>query len=287
MTEQPRQRWLILAHAFNMDGRAASQTITDKLPHLKRAGIDVVVISGVSGTHDALIEHHQVWPAGPAGLRFELRHVLRRRFDNRLIYRTLMTLASIVLLPFLLVEKLLRPVESSWSWWLSAYLKGKSLAHRQAFDLIYSTGGAFSAHLAGCALKKATGTPWLAEVHDPLVTPGTKPTTAQQRMQSRVERLICTDADLAIWFTEQALASALARQPQLGGRGRMMLPGIDSPFKTLPPYQSGSKFIIGYFGSLSATRTRASSIAPTAAPRATLAAKLSLSMTTSWLTMAN
>ena len=257
MTDHPRQRWLILAHAFNMDGRAASQTITDKLPHLRRAGIEVVVLSGVSGTPDTVVEHHQLWPAGPAGLRFELRHVLRRRFGKGLIYRTLMTLASLVLLPGLIIEKLLRPVESSVSWWLSAYRKGRALARQQPFDLIYSTGGAFAAHLAGRALKQATGTPWLAEVHDPMVTPGSTPNsprTAQQKMQAKIERLICTEADVAIWFTEQALASARARHPQLGARGKMMLPGIDPPFDVLPPYLPGSKFIIGHFGSLSATR---------------------------------
>lgn len=254
MTAPFQQRWLILAHAFNMDGRAASQTITDKLPHLRRAGIEVVVLSGVSGTQDTVVEHHQLWPAGPAGLRFELRHVLRRRFGSGVLYRALMVLASLLLLPGILVEKLLRPVESSWSWWLSAYLKGRALARRQPFDLIYSTGGAFAAHLAGRALKRATGTPWLAEVHDPLVMPGSEPATPQQKMQAEVERLICTDADIAIWFTEQALASARRRHPQLGKRGKMMLPGIDPPFQVLPPYQPGAKFIIGHFGSLSATR---------------------------------
>lgn len=254
MTDHPRQRWLVLAHAFNMDGRAASQTITDKLPHLRRAGVDVVVLSGVSGTKDAEVEHHQLWPAGPAGLRFELRHVLRRRFGKGLWYRTLMALASLFLLPGMLVEKLLRPVESSWSWWLSAYLKGRTLARQQPFDLIYSTGGAFAAHLAGRALKKTTGTPWLAEVHDPMVMPGTAPGTAQERMQAEVERLICTDADIAIWFTEQALASARQRHPQLGARGKMMLPGIDLPWRQLPPYRAGEKFVIGHFGSLSPTR---------------------------------
>lgn len=254
MTAPFQQRWLILAHAFNMDGRAASQTITDKLPHLRRAGVEVVVLSGVSGTHDTVVEHHQLWPAGPAGLRFELRHVLRRRFGSGVLYRSLMVLASLLLLPGMLIEKLLRPVESSWSWWLSAYLKGRALARQQPFDLIYSTGGAFAAHVAGRALKRATGTHWLAEVHDPLVMPGTVPATPQQKMQAEVERLICTDANIAIWFTEQALASARRRHPQLGERGKMMLPGIDPPFQVLPPYQPGAKFIIGHFGSLSATR---------------------------------
>ena len=109
---------------------------------------------------------------GPAGIRFELRHVLRRRLGKGIRYRVVMSLASIFLLPWMLFEKLLRPVESSWSWWLSAYLKGRSLARQQPFDLIYSTGGAFAAHLAA-RLEAATGTPWLAEVHDPMVVPGT------------------------------------------------------------------------------------------------------------------
>lgn len=254
MTANSRQRWLVLAHAFNMDGRAASQTITDKLPHLKQAGIEVVVLSGVSGRHDDQVEHHQLWPMGPAGFRFELRHVLRRHWGNGIRYRLLMTLASIFLLPWMLLEKLLRPVESSWSWWLSAYWKGRRLAQEQPFDLIYSTGGAFAAHLAARALKQATGTPWLAEVHDPLVVPGALPVSAQQKMQAEVERLICTHADIAIWFTEQALASARQRHLQLGDKGKMMLPGIDKPFHTLPPYMSGEKFVIGHFGSLSPTR---------------------------------
>lgn len=254
--QNPKQRWLILAHAFNMDGRAASQTITDKIPHLQAAGIELVVLSGVSGKHDTRFEHHQLWCAGPAGLRFELRHVLQKRLGKGLAYRVLLLMASLLLLPFMFIEKLLRPVESSWSWWLSAYLKGRQLARQQPFDLIYSTGGAFAAHVAARALKQATGTPWLAEVHDPFVTPcvvNAHP-TAQQRMQARVEQLICRHADVAVWFTNQALTSALARNPQLGNKGRVVLPGVDKPFKDMPPYQPTAKMVVGHFGSLSATR---------------------------------
>ncbi len=254
MSSDSRPRWLVISHAFNMDGRAASQTITDKLPHLQSAGIEVVVLSGVSGSHDTQVEHHQLWPLGPAGFRFELRHVLRKRLGCGFVYRLCMTIASIFLLPWMLIEKLVRPVESSWSWWLSAYLKGRHLARKKPFDLIYSTGGAFAAHMAGYALKHATGTCWLAEVHDPMVMPGKIPTTAQEKMQAKVEGQICADADVAIWFTNQALASARQRHPQLGNRGKMMLPGIDNPFQTLPPYIPGKKFVIGHFGSLSPTR---------------------------------
>ncbi|MDT8991554.1 glycosyltransferase [Curvibacter sp. APW13] len=249
-----RQRWLVLAHAFNMDGRAASQTITDKLPHLDAAGIELVVLSGVSGRKDTQYEHHQLWPAGPAGVRFELRHVLRKRLSNPVLYRLVMVLLALPLLPFMFLEKLRWRVESSWSWWLSAYWAGRFLARSRKFDIIYSTGGAFAAHVAGRALKRALGVRWLAEVHDPLVMPGREPHSPQERMQAEVERMICTEADVAIWFTEQALASAKRRHPQLGERGKMMLPGIDNPFKELPPYVPGPKMIIGHFGSLSDTR---------------------------------
>jgi hypothetical protein len=246
-----------LSHAFNMDGRAASQTITDKLPHLEAAGIELVVLSGVSGQHDRNFEHYQLWPAAAAGIRFELRHVLRKHLKSKSVYRLVMLTLSLPLLPLMLVEKLFRPIESSWSWWLSAYLKGRSLARGRKFDLIYSTGGAFAAHVAGHALKKALGVRWLAEVHDPLVMPGSSPETAQERMQAEVERMICTSADVAIWFTDQALASAKRRHPQLGERGKMMLPGIDAPFKEMPPYVPGPKMVIGHFGSLSQTRNLA------------------------------
>lgn len=254
---QRKQRWLVLSHAFNMDGRAASQTITDKLPHLEKAGIDLVILSGVSGQHDTHFEHHQLWPAGPAGIRFELRHVLRKRLGYGLRYRLAMTLASLILFPGMLVEKVLRPIESSWSWWFSAYCKGRLLSRSRPFDLIYSTGGAFAAHVAARNLKKSLNVPWMAEVHDPLVNPGAPsglPVSAQQQMQANVECQICTDADIAIWFTEAALASAQRRHPQLGNRGRMLLPGVDRPFEALPPYVSGEKFVIGHFGSLSVTR---------------------------------
>jgi glycosyltransferase involved in cell wall biosynthesis len=247
----------VLSHAFNMDGRAASQTITDKLPHLERAGIELVVLSGVSGRHDTHYEHHQLWPVAPAGIRFEMRHVLRKHLGSGPAYRVVMLALSLPLLPFMLIEKLIYPVESSWSWWLSAYLKGLWLSRTRKFDLIYSTGGACAAHVAGAALKRATGIRWLAEVHDPLVTPGREGAlnlTAQENMQAQVERIICSHADIAIWFTEQALKSAMRRNPQLGDRGKMMIPGVDKPQVELLPYAPTDRFVIGHFGSLSTTR---------------------------------
>jgi glycosyltransferase involved in cell wall biosynthesis len=73
-------------------------------------------------------------------------------------------------------------------------------------------------------------------------------------MQAKVERWICTYADIAIWFTDQALASAIRRNPALGDRGKMVIPGVDKSNINLEPYAPGEKFVIGHFGSLSPRR---------------------------------
>ena len=37
-----KTRWLILSHGFNMDGRAASQIVTDKMPYFLAVDIFLV-----------------------------------------------------------------------------------------------------------------------------------------------------------------------------------------------------------------------------------------------------
>ncbi len=72
-----------------MDGRAASQTITDKIPYLMNRAITPIVLSGVSGKHDDRFQHRQLLPWGPAGLRFDLRYVIRMKFGKGFLYRLL------------------------------------------------------------------------------------------------------------------------------------------------------------------------------------------------------
>src|SRR5450759_5971212 len=103
MNNGNKRVWLVLSHGFNMDGRAASQTITDKIPHLLKQGIEPIVLSAITGKKDKVVEHHQVLPAGPVALRFDLRHYLKQRISSPYIYRIAMTVISLVLLPFILI----------------------------------------------------------------------------------------------------------------------------------------------------------------------------------------
>ena len=247
-----REEWLILSHAFNMDGRAASHTITDKIPHLLRQGITPIVISAVTGRRDANIEHHQLLPLSPAGLRFDLRHVLRRKLTNRIAYNVVLGLVSLLLLPFYIVEKLIEDREPHWSWGPAAYLRGARIIRKRRPAVIYSTGGANSAHWAAEKLARRFDLPWIAEIHDPMGIAGAE--GPRQQFAYELEGRICDRADVAIWFTEEALAVARARHPALAERGHAMVPGADAPHVERIPYRRGAKFVIGHFGSLSPTR---------------------------------
>ncbi len=249
----PGQHWLILSHCFNMDGRAASLTITDKLPYLFERGIKVSVLSGILGSRDQRFQHLQLLPWGPSGLRFDLRHLVARKWGRGVLYRIVGLLASILLAPFIIIEHSLFGLQGQSSWALAATVRSLLLIRKQRPDVIYSTGGAYSAHLAGYWLKKITGIKWIAEIHDPMVIAGSAD-DRNTRFMAKLEGLICRDADLVWWFTEEALNSARRRHPELGNRGISILPGVE-PFRTDAKYQRGEQMIIGHFGSLSDTRS--------------------------------
>jgi glycosyltransferase involved in cell wall biosynthesis len=248
------ETWLLISHAFNMDGRAASQTVTDKIPHLLARGVTPVVVSAVTGRRDAQLEHHQVLAPLPSGLRFDLRHWLGLRIRNRLLLRAAKSLVQLLLLPFYLAEKLLVPLDSHWSWFITARAAGAGIIRRQRPRLIYTSGGAASAHVAGWLLKRRFGLPWIAEVHDPMVWKDWSAGPIRYRWFLWVESLICRHADLAWWFTPTALARARERHPELGGRGRLLYPGANPPASAGAPYAKGPHFVLAHFGSLAKNR---------------------------------
>jgi hypothetical protein len=54
------QTWVILSHALNIDERAVSQSITNKISHMLTTGVRAVVPIAVTGNNDRLVEHRQV-----------------------------------------------------------------------------------------------------------------------------------------------------------------------------------------------------------------------------------
>jgi len=259
------QRWLILSHGFNMDGRASSLTVTDKIPYLLAKGISPTVLSAVTGEIDKRFPHYQLLPWGPAGLRFDFRHWVATQYGRGWAYKMLTPLASLCLLPFIAIERLLFGLSSQSSWSLPAAVKGIRLAKQGQVDLIFSSGGAWSAHYAAWIIKKYTGLPWIAEIHDPMVMRDDEAddgTTLRKRKDARflqkLEGLICKDADHVWWFTEGALKYARHRHPELSCKGFVIFPGAEPPgcHESLPvSHKYGQYLNFCHFGSLAHDRS--------------------------------
>lgn len=269
------KRWLILAHGFNMDGRAASQTITDKVPYLLAASLELTVFSAVTGSADRRFTHRQFFPWGPAGLRFDFRHWLAIRCGRGFIYKVLTVSLSVLLAPFIAIERLIAGYSSQWSWALPAAWHGIQLARAGKIDLVYSTGGAWSAHLAAMWIKRFAGKnaqlKWLAEIHDPLVMRSNEhddglnaPSEREAHFRFQLEKQICLHADRVWWFTPGALSYAQKRNPNLlipDARGHLkglvVLPGANPPRADTTPatWRAGKNLHFAHFGSLSHTRS--------------------------------
>ena len=251
-----------------MDGRASSQTITDKIPYFLEAGIKPVIFSAITGIKDERFPHKQFLAWGPAAFRFDFRHWIANQYGRGFLYKLLTRTVSILLAPLIGLEKLCLGYSSQWSWAMPAFMHGWRLIRQDKINLIYSTGGAWSAHLAGLWLKKVTGLPWIAEIHDPLVirqSPNDQgfgtPKNRDAQFRQYLEKQICKHADLVWWFTDGALHYAKVRNSNLNAKanahGFMVLPGAKPPggLEMTQVHSYSGKLNLCHFGSLANDRS--------------------------------
>ncbi len=206
-----KHTWLILAHCFNMDGRAASQTITDRIPLLMKRGIAPVVISAPTGKKDTAFPHYRVFSPALSGLLFEMRQVVTLNFSGPYAIVFLKALLTLLLFPFYLIERIIINLGSHWSWFIAASIKSVFVIKRHKPLLVYSTAGPSSTHLAGYVLSRLFCLPWICELHDPLITDDEKKRYQRHAFHKWLEKLIFKHADAVIYFTERALKRAPAR----------------------------------------------------------------------------
>lgn len=249
----PGRNWLILTHCANLDGRAASQHIDDRLPYLKRKGITPIVLSGPTGPPLPGTVHVRVYSIAPSGLRFEIGQNLKDRATHGPWFLVIGTVLRLLVLPFYLVEKIFLDVESQWSWFVSAAARGYFLCKRYDPEIIYSTGGPFSAHIAAGILSALHRKPWIAELQDPLVHRDWQRSRRALRTYAWVERFICKRADAVVFVTDGARRLADERNG-LGDRGWVVYPGAD-PGLVLPvSHTKGAYCRFAHFGSLAGSR---------------------------------
>ena len=194
---------------------ACSYHIDDRLPHLRAAGIEVETLTSILGRRPKGTDGvwHRIPSINPSGYRFEARRVARelpRPWDG--ILKRLLTLP---VLPLYVLEKRLINLDSTFWWWVPAGLVGIWIAGRRRPDLVYSTGGAPTAHAAAALIAWVRRVPWIAEIQDPLIYQGIGRGVLVDRLLRRFERLIHERADGVVYVTETARARAVRR----AGRG--------------------------------------------------------------------
>ncbi|CCK79415.1 glycosyltransferase [Desulfobacula toluolica] len=249
-----KKKWLILAHCYNMDGRAASQTITDRIPFLMAQGIKPIVMSAPTGRKETQFPHYQVFSPAPSGLKFELRHVLNNHGTKTFSRKIAKFLLTMLLLPFFVIEKIIIQLDSHWSWFLSASLYGIFIIPRHRPELIYSTAGPSSTHYTGYILSKIFKLPWIAELHDPLIYDNEKQKWHKYFFHKHLEKLIFKTADKIIYFTDNAGANAGKRNPGYNDKLVIIRPGASPAEAWNQEYKKQEKIHFGYFGSLAPKR---------------------------------
>jgi glycosyltransferase involved in cell wall biosynthesis len=121
-------------------------------------------------------------------------------------------------------------------------------------ELIYTTAGPFSTHVAGFILHEIFRIPWLAEMHDPLIYDKEKHKWQMYLFKKWLEKRIFRNASAIIYFTEKALANAVGRN-QMKGRGYVLRPGAEPPDISGIRYKKRDKIHFGHFGSLAEDRS--------------------------------
>ena len=245
--------WLILAHCFNMDGRAASQTITDKIPFLMKNGITPIVVSAPTGIRDQNFVHHQVLSPAPSGINFEMRKIIEKKYGKGIQSELLKAIITFLCFPFLILEKLVINLDSHWSWFITAGIKSFFLIRRHKPQMIYSTAGPSSTHLTGYILKKIFKIPWIAEIHDPLILETGKRKYQRYAFHKWLEEKIFQSADGVIYFTENACRKARQRT-QTNHNSYVLRPGATPPEIDNIKYKKNDQIHFGHFGSLASDR---------------------------------
>ena len=251
-----------------MDGRAASLTITDKIPYLLEAGVEPIVFSAITGMKDKRFPHYQFLAWGPAGFRFDFRHWIANQYGRGLFYKITTRTVSILLAPLIAIEKLCLGYSSQWSWALPAFILGYRLIRSGKVDVVFSVGSAWSAHLAGVWLKKATGVELISEVHDPLVIRKSpedqgfeKPKNRDARFRHYLENQLTRFSNKVWWFTEGALHYAKVRNPNLNtpnnAHGFVVTPGAEPPgsLAASKKHEYTNQLNLCHFGSLANDRS--------------------------------
>lgn len=246
-------KWLILSYCSNADGRAAALHIDNRLAYMEQLGIQPVMLSGPNFPRHKEIVHARAFSLAPSGIWFEFRTFLNRYVKYRKLRNFLKFICLLPLIPFYLLEKAIINIESQWSWFPAAALRGRLLNRKHGFNIIYSTGGSICAHLAAALLARWSGLPWIAEFQDPLVHDDWHRSRRSLKIYGAIEQFICARAQAVVFLTDKARQRSKERT-LLGEKGKVVYPGAIPSAAGIGCYTRSEQCRFVHLGSLGETR---------------------------------
>jgi glycosyltransferase involved in cell wall biosynthesis len=245
--------WLVISYFSNIDPLAPSHHIDDRLPVLSGRGISVHLISSSCGSGSTGIRHTRVPSPAPSGIRYEIRHFLRRRTSKKVWFKFLEMLLLLPVYPLYFIEKIFIRLDSTWSWFITASVFAVFYAVRDKPDVIYSTGGPVSAHITALIASRISRIPFIAETQDPLVHDYSAPNKCERMFLKRVEQWLFCKASAIVFLTKQAATNAWQRHQQTSAKTFAIYPGA-LPLKQIANHQKGRFFTLTHVGSLGGSR---------------------------------
>jgi len=242
---------LIISYFANIDAMAPSHHIDDRLPGFERSGVSVRLVSSPCGKLYRNIRHTRVPSIAPSGIRYEVRHMLRRRTKTRFWFKLFETVLLLPVFPLYLIEKIFLRLDSTWSWFLTASVAATISALRDRPAVIYSTGGPVSAHMAAMIASYITRVPYIAELQDPLVHEYSAPGSFERGFMAWVERMVFKTASAVVFLTEEGAAKANKRNKS--EKARAIYAGTEKK-ENKEKYKKGEACTLAHFGSLGGSR---------------------------------
>lgn len=238
------QHWLVVSYFANTEGLACSHHIDDRLELLQTLGVTVSLLTSCCVKKMQSNRHFRVCSLSPSGIRFELRQVLKRSSAYRPILKLIEGLALLPLYPFYWLEKLVLNIDTTWFWYPPAAIRGVLACLRSRPQVVYSTGGAISAHLVARFVSGLFGARWIAEFQDPLIHSYCARSKIEYRLVAWAERLICTTASRVVFLTEKLDRSPLIEQHwQKGGQSSIRVQEGRATAKRISALQHSTSFM--------------------------------------------
>jgi glycosyltransferase involved in cell wall biosynthesis len=153
-----------------------------------------------------------------------------------------------------LVRSVLHVPDSEHYWFHPAFRHGRRLIRERRPDLLFTSGPPFTTHLAGWALARATGIPWVCHSRDlflenPLYTPWLP---WRRGLDRTLERLVMRSADAVTTVYPEATALLRRRYGRPGQIFRTVRNGYDEELFVGAEPVRPDRFTVLYGGRLAA-----------------------------------